>query len=187
MALIVAGSLFGAEGEKPVPQPLEVQSALAQFEKQVVASRKVYDLATLKAASDSMALLEKARTKYMAANDLEGALLVNKAIEALKNGETLGAVEENIKKAGDLLGVGKGDLRKELVGKWREASGSIVEINADGSAKHPITSGKWNIKNNKLIITWNNGVIYSADLPSKNNTLFVFENNGSWLMTKILK
>jgi hypothetical protein len=140
-----------SEGDKP--QPPEVLNALAPLEKSVVANYKTYQAANAKEIDKAILVLETAFKKAMLKEDLEGGTLIKKAIEGLRNGDTVTAIEANYKKQLDLLGTNV-DLKKEVIGKWRMFNG-VVTIDGNMKAMHSNGGiGNVSFANNKATITW---------------------------------
>jgi len=157
IAIITSFTLFGAEGDKPTPQPLEVINALAPLEKSVVANYKAYQSANAKELDKAIVALEAAFKKAMLKEDLEGSILIKKAIEGLKNGDTVEAIIGNYKKQLDLLGT-QVDLKKIIVGKWKTFDGTLATIDNKMKVVHASgITGSINIKNNIVTLTWANG------------------------------
>jgi hypothetical protein len=182
--LLLFINFIQAEDAKQVPQPIEVQRALAEFEKGAVNARKVYDTETTKLAGKALEQLEKAKLSYMQKGDLEGANLVSSAIKKLNEGEILMAIEENIKTKMDIIP----NETNQIVGKWQGNGSWWHEYMADGTFKDcGRVAGKWLIKGNKFIVTFDNGTVDTFNLPIKNNRLSGSDNKGSsYTITKVV-
>jgi hypothetical protein len=160
--LILLLAISFAMGEdKPVPQPIEVQRAMAEHDHKVYEARKIYDAATAKISEDTVYNLDKVKLAYMAKGDLEGATLVATAIKKIKDGDALTATEEKIK-AASVANILKPTIEQMIVGKWRanhsNGSKDLYILNADKSVRSTgpwgEVSNTWEIKNNILIIKW---------------------------------
>jgi hypothetical protein len=153
-ALLVLLSVF-AFAEDAKPQPAEAQRALAEYEKSVIEAHKVYDAANAKAASATLSALEKAKVAYMQKGDLEGANQIAASIKKLNDGETLAAIEGNIKS--NLAG--KPILEQVILGKWKRSINDTVYIfNADKTFFSPsaktIKPVTWCIENGNVVVVW---------------------------------
>jgi hypothetical protein len=160
IALIASATLFGAD-EKPL-LTLPTQNALAAFEKDVVAARKAYDIALMKAADAALGKLEKEKRDLTTKAFLEGALSVDKVMREISDGTTVAAIEDHIKKQNDILGTNN-DLKKEIIGTWKASvvgkwSGTLI---VDDKLNARINNGatcKAVISNNTITMAWSNGI-----------------------------
>lgn len=156
-------SILVAE-EVAKPQPIEVFKVLSEYEKDVVSARKAYDLLLIKAADKATTSLDKAKKSYIQKEDLNGANLVNDAIKKINEGETLTAIENNIKKNNDILGDNHDSLDKKIIGKWNALLTGInwnglvqIDDKLVGYINNGSIKGKIAINRGSFTINWAHG------------------------------
>lgn len=168
LALVALLPLHAAEAAKLPPKAQEVMDKLEKSEAKLTTDyKKSVNTERAKSITD----LQKAQKDVTKSGDLDGALAIKKQIEALQAKIT--ADEET-----DLLGnkTSKGDPAKLLVGKWdfikTNSVAGVFDFKADGTCIANITAPlafpyvpcKWEIKEEKILLTWLND-------PAKVDTL----------------
>ena len=170
LALIVGAllPLSAADSPKLPPKAQEAMDKLDKSEGKLTAEhKKAVNTERVKTITD----LQKAQKEITKSGDLDGALAIKKQIEELQAKIT--ADDDT-----DLLGAksSRGDPAKLLVGKWdfiktNTVAGSF-DFKADGHCIANITAPiafpyvpcKWEIKDEKILLTWLND-------PAKVDTL----------------
>lgn len=147
--------VYGAETPAK-PLPPDIQKIVTEYNDSVLTAKS-------KAVDD----LRKVMETYTKKGDLDNAILIRNTIEAMtpKNPEKTDLF-------GNKVG-GDSDINASVIGKWHsKTNGNIYEFMENGSSKCPGNTGKWEIKSNKLTVTWSlGGYIDEFDLPVKDNTL----------------
>jgi hypothetical protein len=170
LALVVSAllPLSAADAPKLPPKAQEAMDKLEKTEsKLTVEHKKAVNAERAKTISD----LQKAQKDITKSGDLDGALAIKKQIEDLQ--AKILADEDT-----DLLGnkKSKADPAKQLVGKWDFVKTNTVagtfDFKADGNCIASVTAPlvfpyvpcKWEIKDEKILVTW-------LSDPSKVDTL----------------
>lgn len=159
LALLACSFAFAGDAK---PLPADAQKAVDLMEAQIN-----------KARQECLVKLNKCIMDITKTGNLEAAMVVK-----AKETEIMDAMPKV-----DLFGDANG-----VVGKWKSASGAIMEIKDDGAFIHAGGSkGKWAINTGKLLLTWDiGGGIDTFTLPIKNNVLNgVNSKGGSFTLTKV--
>jgi thioesterase domain-containing protein len=152
--------LVGAEAPKLPPKAQEAMDKLEKSEGKLTAE---YKRSLNAERAKTITELQKAQKDITKSGDLDAALAVKKQIEALQ--QKIADDEDT-----DLLGnkKEKPDPAKALIGKWdfqkSNGVGGVIDFKADGSMAASITMpinfpyvpGKWEIKEDKVLLTWLN-------------------------------
>jgi hypothetical protein len=160
LLLASALPLSAAEAPKLPPKATEAMEKLEKSEAKLTTDfKKSVNAERAKAIVE----LQKAQKDVTKSGDLDGALAIKKQIEALQ--AKIAADEET-----DLLGNknAKADPAKLLVGKWdfikTNSVAGTLDFKADGNCIANITAPiafpyvpcKWEIKEEKILLTWLN-------------------------------
>ncbi len=151
MAVIVLAVMAGySEDAKENKEPAELTAAKKEYAEQL-------EKVTAPVKAKQIARLEKLKKQLTTKGDLQGALAVQKEIEALEGKEEI-----------------------SFVGKWNWAGGGLVEIKADGTATFIGQAWKatWKEKDGKAVLVWSNGAIETVSVASDGNSGKVVGRNG---------
>lgn len=158
LALVALPPLHGADAPK---LPAKAQEVMDKLEKSEGKLTSDYKKSLNAERGKTIAELQKAQKDVTKSGDLDGALAIKKQIEALQ-----AKIAEDDE--GDLLGEKKMTPAKMIVGKWdftkTNGVAGTLDFKADGNCIATITAPiafpyvpcKWEIKEEKVLLTWLN-------------------------------
>jgi len=152
--------------KKEVPLPVPVVKAEEAMETAVNRALAIY-LKTVEAEVKKMqAALEKAKQDATKAGNLEIAM----AIKAKQDALTVDAVvAKGAESGGDLLGEGKPDLAKMIVGKWDRSDNTECDFRANGTGSIGSIPVKWSVVKETVCITFPNQPSWFMRLKQSDN------------------
>jgi hypothetical protein len=180
------------EATKELPLPKSAQVDWEWYQREVEKA----NIAWLVKMNDNLTAvrkkLEARQVDSTKAGNLEEALAIKAKLDSLPREYLLGLDGQPLleKKDGRLVKIEPkkepdvSDLEKQVIGEWLEiATGKKVNIKSDNTCTTDrADTGKWSIKDNKLISIWSDGYTHIFQLPAVNNSLY---KNGKAALTRI--
>lgn len=166
--ILVAVCVTVFAGEADTKLPASAQAVLDKATRDVAVERAKYEAAAGRLLDGTEKALKVEMDKFTKAGKLNEALAIQKVLEGLRE-NVIATVDEKAKGKEDLLGEGKADLAKVIMGTWRTSLGNgTIYIKSGGmisyeSPSEPAQTASYKIIDNKVIITWDSGTIITMD------------------------
>lgn len=147
--ILITGFCFAEEPVKPLPK--DVQTIVDAREKALQEARIAFDKAVFKANDDAVKKMETVVKTNTQKGDLDGALASKKFVEEWNK------EKDSVAVTGALGGAGPGEKKNfDPVGNWQASHSNgwkgVYNLSKGGII---IPNGKWKIKNDELIMSWN--------------------------------